>query len=350
MLARLSSTRSSLRQPLGLRPQSLSKRSLQQRPASTLVASAPARQLCAGSQWLAADKGSSRTTLRLWQNLARPRGGRRSYSQHNPYFQGTTHTARNAAIWGFIGLNVLVWFQWRREASDRSIRSSSGGDGGSSSSSSRGSISDHPIWDMEANWVLSWPNVLDGRWWTVLTCAASHQDGWHLAVNMWAWSVYASTAFAMGARPLPLLAVAAVSTLAGSAASLWDFRRKSLIRSSGSGGGGGDNDHNNNNNAGRGGAALRRQEQQQQQQQGALGASGLVCGLAAYLTCYAPRLRFFFFPLPFSVPLWLATPLFVAYDARMVDRLDSRIGHAAHVGGTAGGVLFFALRRLFRLP
>ncbi|KAI0134603.1 hypothetical protein BJ170DRAFT_207139 [Xylariales sp. AK1849] len=224
------------------------------------------------------------------------KGQRRSYYRHQP--QSTSPLIQNVILYGFIGANVFVWWKWQGASKawrEHSVQSRRG-----------------DVWDMPSNFILSLQNLSEGRWWTLLSHAISHGDGLHLLVNMVTYHAFVSSAFTIGLSPLTIVGVAVGSAVTGGVVGLVDMRRKG-------------------------------------QDNGARGASALVCGLAAYVTCLAPRLRFFIIPIPVPIPLWLLTPAFVAWDVYKSDSLHSAIGHAAHVGGTACGVIVFIVQRLLRI-
>ena len=73
----------------------------------------------------------------------------------------------------------------------------------------------------------------------------------------------------------------------------------------------------------------------------AIGASGMVMGLSGAATCLMPFAPMHIFFIPVAVPLWLTSALYIAADLYFLRSADSRIGHSAHLGGTAFGALFY---------
>lgn len=75
----------------------------------------------------------------------------------------------------------------------------------------------------------------------------------------------------------------------------------------------------------------------------ALGASGMVQGIAAAATLLAPVAPIYLMFIPVPIPLFVVTIGYVAYDTYNLDSKTSRIGHSAHLGGFAFGVLYYFL-------
>ncbi|KAK6430845.1 hypothetical protein LTR95_012999 [Oleoguttula sp. CCFEE 5521] len=80
----------------------------------------------------------------------------------------------------------------------------------------------------------------------------------------------------------------------------------------------------------------------------ALGASGVVSGLAGAATCLMPFAPMQFFFIPVRVPLLGLTCILAAVDAFYLNDSTSTTGHSAHLGGLAFGAAFylFELRKL----
>ena len=74
---------------------------------------------------------------------------------------------------------------------------------------------------------------------------------------------------------------------------------------------------------------------------GSLGASGAICGLSGIFLCIAPRLSMrFLFVIP--MPLWLTELIFtVGSGYCMATGYAPYIGHAGHLGGLAGGIVYY---------
>lgn len=75
---------------------------------------------------------------------------------------------------------------------------------------------------------------------------------------------------------------------------------------------------------------------------GAVGASGALLGMNTALMCYAPALGVSIFPLPLSMPIWVANLAFASFSGYcMVNGLVPAISHSGHLGGMAGGVMAY---------
>lgn len=78
--------------------------------------------------------------------------------------------------------------------------------------------------------------------------------------------------------------------------------------------------------------------------QGAVGASGAIAGLIMYVCSRIPQGEMLLMFIPMKnwlfVPLFLAGSSYAAYSGS-----DSRLGHAAHLGGAAVGLLLYFARR-----
>ncbi|TID14364.1 rhomboid-domain-containing protein [Venturia nashicola] len=158
---------------------------------------------------------------------------------------------------------------------------------------------------MEKNFMMSERNAREGRWWTNLTCAVSHQNPIHFAVNMFTMRNAASFVLVGMPQvgPLSFVALCVGSTLAAAAGSRLSSRLTA----------GGDS-------------------------RSSLGASGMLCGILSAATCAYPK------------QLGLITAAWFAFDLGMVSTggsVFSPLGHGAHLGGTVFGVLFYvaAIRR-----
>lgn len=78
----------------------------------------------------------------------------------------------------------------------------------------------------------------------------------------------------------------------------------------------------------------------------ALGLSGVVMGLGAALSLSMPTTRMTGMG-AIPMPMWMVMIGYVVYDSARLGDQTSQVGHAAHLGGTAFGALYywFALRR-----
>lgn len=166
--------------------------------------------------------------------------------------------------------------------------------------------------DLRDNFVASQRNLDAGRWWTLMSSAVSHQRLPHLLGNMLAFHAFMTIGPCYaGLSAIDLAAVGACSAVSCSALQLWDNQRK-----------------------GRWGDAL--------------GASGLVSGLGAYVTVKAPMLRVSLLIFPVPVPLFLIEGACLAWDVYNTNNVESTVGHAGHIGGTACGVVLGLARRAWR--
>lgn len=75
----------------------------------------------------------------------------------------------------------------------------------------------------------------------------------------------------------------------------------------------------------------------------ALGSSGIVSGLLATVTMFAPTARVAVLGI-IPAPLWVSFGAYILVDTYMMQTAtESRIGHSAHVGGAAFGILYYTL-------
>ena len=71
----------------------------------------------------------------------------------------------------------------------------------------------------------------------------------------------------------------------------------------------------------------------------AVGASGGVCAIIGASSILAPEATVRFFLLPVPMPAWIAGCLFIAASVYSAKRGFDSIGHEAHLGGTAAGIV-----------
>jgi len=79
-----------------------------------------------------------------------------------------------------------------------------------------------------------------------------------------------------------------------------------------------------------------------------LGASGAVYSLTALFICMFPNTTILVFGIV-PTPGWLFGLLYMGYDVQGLWRQGDGIGHAAHLGGAAMGLLYYAALRRGRL-
>lgn len=191
---------------------------------------------------------------------------------------------------------------------------------------------------LQQNTLVSAAAVDQGRWWTLLTSAFSHQEIVHFAFNMITMRTMCQIlSIVPNLHGGHVLAVALGSALAGSAG--YVLQHKAAAKNS-----------------------KNRVEAMEHYQARALGASGVVMGLSALATCFVPQmpLQLMFIPIP--IPLWAITAGYFAVDAYYLNSQTSRTAHAGHLGGLAFGAasyfvmlkgvapfgIWYAISRMFR--
>lgn len=196
-------------------------------------------------------------------------------------------------IWTLIGTNTLVFLLWQ------SAKVAAGRDNDF-----------RPLKAMALVSTLSLDNA-EARPYTLLTSCLSHASLGHFLFNMVTLKTFADVLQLFpGIGAGHLLAVCFGSGIAGSVA--WIAQQNSTAK------------------------AYYADERR------ALGASGMVMGAGAAATMLLPRapMNLFFIPVP--IPLWIITALYFAVDILSL-QTDSGIGHAAHLGGGAFGIAYYAL-------
>jgi membrane associated rhomboid family serine protease len=216
-------------------------------------------------------------------------------------FKGPSYRSAQAVIWTIIGLNTLVFSAWTyaKSNNDRNM-----------------------LMKLYQNFTLSKENFNAGRTWTLVTSAFSHNLLPHFAFNMFAFHALASImSYIPGIGGLHIVAVGLGSAIVGSAAWLYDSQLKSQIK----------------------GGFLRAAAPTQV----ALGASGLVMGIGAAAACLRPFSPMQLMFIPVNIPLWIITLGYAAADTYFLHSA-SPVGHAAHLGGSVFGlVYYFAYLRRF---
>lgn len=202
------------------------------------------------------------------------------------------------AVHGLVGVNVVVFAFWQYGvmSQDPSVRN-------------------ERLNNMEKNWTLTLPNLSEGRWWTTLTAAFSHQNLPHIVFNMFTLNAFGDILATSGVGPANIITLYVICAFGGSVAFLYQQNVKAKREM----------------NVG-GSPSI----------SSGLGASGAVMGMGAVATCFAPMtpMRLFFIPVP--IPLVGITVLYAAVDAYLLDS-ESPLGHSAHLGGVVSGVLHYAL-------
>lgn len=160
------------------------------------------------------------------------------------------------------------------------------------------------------NFLVSWDGLAAGRWWTLVTSEFSHIGGLHFFVNMMVLSSFGPIVeITIGsARFLSFYLLAAV------VASLCHAGVSALVLG--------------------------------QPQLPALGASGAISGVVLLFAFMYPQARillFFFIPVPALAGVLAFVGLDVAGLIWQVEGGGLPIGHGAHLGGAATGMLYYLL-------
>jgi membrane associated rhomboid family serine protease len=172
---------------------------------------------------------------------------------------------------------------------------------------------------MTANFLVSTSHILHGHLWTLITAAFSHNQLWHLAINMFVlWSFGTVLEHLWGTRVFVLfyLAAALVASVSHCAVSSLFLGRDNIS---------------------------------------ALGASGAVSGLLLAYALHFPRHRILLFGIV-PIPALAGVLAFVGLDLWGLIAQGRGgglpIGHGAHLGGALAGVLiyFLYLRGSFPIP
>ncbi|CAE7176883.1 hypothetical protein P3342_008267 [Pyrenophora teres f. teres] len=74
-----------------------------------------------------------------------------------------------------------------------------------------------------------------------------------------------------------------------------------------------------------------------------LGFSGSVMGISSVAACLAPKARVAIWGI-IPMPLWALVTGYAVYDGYYLNSVESRIGHAGHLGGLAFGLLYYVAR------
>jgi len=163
----------------------------------------------------------------------------------------------------------------------------------------------------------------EGRFHTILTHFFSHKDGFHILANMFTlWSFGQEALLLLGERRF--LALYMGGGLVSAAASL--VAPKFLDR------------------AGFGSPFGQRYSSASSTR--SLGASGAVNAVVLWSIFSNPMRGMMIFPIPIALPSWVFGLGFVAWDMfSAANRPNSHVGHTAHLGGAAWGVLYYAWSR-----
>ena len=194
---------------------------------------------------------------------------------------------RTPAVSIIIGLNVLVFFAWQAT-----------------------SLVPGLFEFMTENFLVSTSHIEHGYMWTLITAAFSHNELWHLAINMFVlWSFGTALEHFWGTRVFTLfyLAAAVVASISHCAVSSFLMGRDDIL---------------------------------------ALGASGAVSGLLLAYALHFPRHRILLFGIV-PVPALAGVLAFVGLDLWGLIAQGRGgglpIGHGAHLGGALAGALIYFL-------
>jgi membrane associated rhomboid family serine protease len=236
--------------------------------------------------------------------------------RNDPY---GSYTSARMAIRTIIGLNTAVFGTWyyARSTKDSKLLQ----------------------W-LNENFTLSMVNYREGRYWTLLTSAFSHQNFVHFLFNMFAFNAFGSIlAFVPGVGAGHIVSLCLGSAITGSFAFLYTH---------------GIMDPPSNSkvpNAIVGAGRI---------QFSALGASGMIMGAGLAATCLMPRAPMSLLFPPVTLPLWALMGIYVGIDLYFLGDVKSKIGHDAHIGGAVYGAMYYfgnlrkyggvwsMVRRLFR--
>ncbi|KAK3715548.1 hypothetical protein LTR37_007036 [Vermiconidia calcicola] len=202
-------------------------------------------------------------------------------------------------VWTIIGVNAAVFGAWQLAITEKN----------------------QTLYrNLDENFKLSLNNWKDGRAWTIITSAFSHQMLAHFAFNMMSFHAFGTIlGFVPGIGPLHVLSLCFGSAVMSSGA--WLYQQQ-----------------------------LRTPNQRQTILGGkittattrsALGASGMVMGAGAAAACLMPFAPIQVFLIPVSIPLWVATLAYVGADTYFLRSETSPIGHAAHLGGSIFGFAYY---------
>ncbi|KAJ8612781.1 hypothetical protein MRB53_037252 [Persea americana] len=212
-------------------------------------------------------------------------------SQSGNYQSSSRLSSIRTIKWIIIGINTVIFGAWSyaNQQRDRKVLR----------------------W-LHDNTLCSWYNVNEGRWWTMITSAFSHQGLAHFLFNMFAIDAFTDIIAVSGLVSAPgLICLVVGGAFISSYAQLYNIRsQRSQI----------------------GSYAV--------EHSSALGASGIAMSLAALSTCIMPRAPMMLFIIP--MPLWALSAGYVAFDLYYRDS-GSRIGHYAHLGGFGFGLAYFLL-------
>lgn len=187
-------------------------------------------------------------------------------------------------------------------------------------------------------------NLRAGRYWTLLTHTITHVSPIHLLVNMIAlWSVGRSAIMVFG--PGTFVAIWLSAGIIGGAVPIaWElYQERQRSSSKAASATLWDKFRQPPSSPAKGPEGIH--------YHGAVGASAAILGLVGAETCFAPLAGMLIFPIPFSMPAFVALGGFAVFSAAAMQQgWVPQWGHLAHLSGIGVGVLAYmvALRRRFR--
>ncbi|KAI1414204.1 hypothetical protein F5Y13DRAFT_18259 [Hypoxylon sp. FL1857] len=249
--------------------------------------------------------------VRLTDRVCTPARARQRAERHvhhqprTPQPPNPIHTSRRI-IWPFIGANGLVFLWW----TDARMRLDRGRHAEPDDFSHYEGIK-----YMLDNYTLNMKNLREGRWYTILSSTISHINLAHLVFNMISFNAFTRCAVEIaGLRAPTILLLGLGSAVASGGASILNWYRKGTYDA------------------------------------GCLGASGVVSGIGAAMACIVPNQPFNILFIPVGIPLWVLMVGYITYDSYGLSHPEkSNIGHAAHLGGAAFGVLYYVFGFRLRL-
>ncbi|ORY12748.1 hypothetical protein BCR34DRAFT_563306 [Clohesyomyces aquaticus] len=220
---------------------------------------------------------------------------RRSYSSRRaPAYDVPMMQKNNTIVWAFIGVNTAVhaysYYVYAAAAQGQHA----------------------VVANFFENMTTSLQSVRDeGRWWTIATCCITQVSFIHYLGNMFGFYVMGKfVGWTPGVTPAAFLTLVIGSGLAGTALALVE---KSYS------------------------------DQEDAEKKRFLGFSGVVTGVGTAAACIYPRSKVLIYGIV-PVPLWLLTAGFLAYDGYYLNKGNTGVAHAGHLGGFVYGLMFYALR------
>ncbi|KXT02984.1 hypothetical protein AC578_10588 [Pseudocercospora eumusae] len=243
----------------------------------------------------------SQSPLRISQpRLTRP------YTLYSPP-PPSSYNSISLLLWTIIGLNTAIFGTWLY----------------ADTNPSNTSLKSH----LYKHFTLKDSDLREGNYHTLITSAFSHKEPTHFLFNMMGLACFMNAIrIVPGIRTFRVVALVLGSAVVSSAAFLYHNRTQTQNKTKPRNWIG-----NWNWNS----------KQQVRTIRVGLGASGIVMGLAATATCLNPMLPMMLLAIPFPMPLFMITGAFVGLDYYLLNSEKTTIGHAAHLGGFAFGVIFY---------